>query len=43
MKTVRTVRSKPVNYTNARWYFKYGEQVILNGDMTEKSLNRLAY
>lgn len=36
MKTARTVRSKPVNYSNAGWYFKYGEQIVSNGDMTEK-------
>lgn len=36
MKTARTVRSKPVNDTTTGWYFKYGEQVISNGDMTEK-------
>lgn len=36
MKTTRTVRSKPVNHTTAGWYFKYGERVISNGDMTEK-------
>lgn len=36
MKTVRTVRSKPVNYSTAGYYFKYGEQVISTNDMTEK-------
>ena len=36
MKTVRTVRSKPVNYSTAGYYFKYGEQIISDGDMTEK-------
>lgn len=36
MKTVRTVRSKPVNYSAAGWYFKYGEQVISYNDMIEK-------
>lgn len=36
MKTVRTVRSKPVNYSTAGYYFKYGEQVSSNADMTEK-------
>ena len=36
MKTVRTVRSKPVNFSNAGYYFKYGEQFLSNADMTEK-------
>lgn len=36
MKTARTVRSKPVNYSSAGWYFKYGEQTLSSGDMTEK-------
>ena len=36
MKTVRTVRSKPVNYSNTGYYFKYGEQFLSNADMTEK-------
>ena len=36
MKTVRTVRSKPVNYSSTGYYFKYGEQFLSNDDMTEK-------